>query len=212
MAKTMGYGLMDAGYQQALSTSPGYNKDYKGRSYDPAKAKQLLAKAGYPNGFKTKIIITGAPLYRDVATALQGYLAAVGIDAQMDVADIARYNSLIFQTTWKDSLFLYTSGQDPGVVFADRFIKVYKPGGRFPSMARPPELAGLMEQCFSATDTATLFSLSRQMVKWVADEALTIPIVTLPFPVVSQEYVHISYHHGPTPGVWDMSSDWMEKK
>ncbi len=34
---------------QALPPSmPGYDKDYKGYAYDPAKAKELLAEAGLP--------------------------------------------------------------------------------------------------------------------------------------------------------------------
>ena len=45
--------------------------------YDPAKAKKLLAEAGFPNGFALKIN-TIIP-YRTVATAVAGYLRQVGI-------------------------------------------------------------------------------------------------------------------------------------
>jgi peptide/nickel transport system substrate-binding protein len=212
MAKAMGYGLMDAGYQMAVPNSEGYVKNYKGRVYDPAKAKQLLAKAGYPNGFKTKIILPAGQIYRDLATAIQGYLAAVGIDAQLDVADAARFDSLVFKDTWKDSLLLNTFGSDPGVLFTDKFMKTFRPGGRFPSLARSPEFAGLVDNCFAATDTKTLFALTRLMVKYMADDAMMAPIVTLPYALVTQKYVHTSYNTVPTPGVWNMSTDWMGKK
>jgi peptide/nickel transport system substrate-binding protein len=216
MAKTMGYGLMDAASQMAVPSSAGYNRDYKGRAYDPAKAKQLLAEAGYANGFKTKIILQSSVIYRDAATAIQGYLAAVGIDVQLDVADTARFYSLTWDTTgkgaWKDSLILSNMPLDPGLLFSDMFIRYFKPGARFVSLARSPEFADLLEKCYAATDTATVRSRSQQMVKQVSDDAMVIPILTIPYPLVTQKYVHTKFLTVPCPGVWDMSSDWMEKK
>ena len=49
-------------------------------SYDPAKAKALLAEAGYPNGFETPMFA-----YRDrpIAEALIGQLRKVGITAKL---------------------------------------------------------------------------------------------------------------------------------
>ena len=51
--------------------------------YDPAKAKQLLAEAGYPNGFDTELVTSDLPQW---AGAMQGYLKAVGINAKIERA------------------------------------------------------------------------------------------------------------------------------
>jgi peptide/nickel transport system substrate-binding protein len=216
MAKTLGYGLMEAANQMAVPTSAGYNRDYKGRSYDPARAKKLLAEAGYANGFKTKLIIQSSVLYRDAATAIQGYLAAVGIDVQLDVADAARFNSLTWDTSgkgvWKDSMILSNMPLDPGLLFTDMFLRYFKPGARFASLARPPEFGALVEKCYTATDTAAVRSRSQEMVKQLADDATVTPILTIPYPLVTQKYVHTKFLSVPCPGVWDASSDWMEKK
>jgi peptide/nickel transport system substrate-binding protein len=48
--------------------------------YDPAKAKALLAEAGYPNGFSTELVSFLLPQFEG---AVQGYLKAVGIDARI---------------------------------------------------------------------------------------------------------------------------------
>lgn len=48
--------------------------------YDPAKAKQLLAEAGYPNGFDTDL---WAYRERDYAEAIIGYLRNIGIRARL---------------------------------------------------------------------------------------------------------------------------------
>jgi peptide/nickel transport system substrate-binding protein len=50
--------------------------------YDPKKAKQLLAEAGYPNGFDAGTI-TPVPPYYSAAEAIGGYLGAVGIRVRL---------------------------------------------------------------------------------------------------------------------------------
>lgn len=54
--------------------------------YDPAKAKQLLAEAGYPNGFDTELVTYELPQW---AGAVQGYLNAVGIHAKLTLMQVA---------------------------------------------------------------------------------------------------------------------------
>jgi len=57
IARALGYGFKTEAYQLPSPSNPAYNPNLTGkRLYDLAKAKALLAEAGYPNGFKTKII------------------------------------------------------------------------------------------------------------------------------------------------------------
>jgi peptide/nickel transport system substrate-binding protein len=56
--------------------------------YDPDKAAELLAEAGYPDGFKTKITTT--PRYNmgvELAQAIAAQLSQVGIDAEIEVLE-----------------------------------------------------------------------------------------------------------------------------
>ncbi|MFI4981003.1 MAG: ABC transporter substrate-binding protein [Nevskiales bacterium] len=54
--------------------------------YDPAKAKQLLAEAGYPNGFDTDLVTYLLPQWNG---AIQGYLQAVGVRAHINQLQVS---------------------------------------------------------------------------------------------------------------------------
>lgn len=61
--------------------------------YDPEKAKQLLAEAGYPNGFKTTIYSSNGTVQKAVASVIQAQLAEIGIDAEVQSLEVATFNA-----------------------------------------------------------------------------------------------------------------------
>src|SRR5439155_9571730 len=67
--------------------------------YDPKRAKQLLAEAGYPNGFDAGDI-TPNPPYFSMAEAVADNLGGVGIRTRVRTMERAA-----FLTTWADKKF-----------------------------------------------------------------------------------------------------------
>ena len=65
-------------------------------AFDPAKAKQLLAEAGYPNGFDAGDFAPFPP-YFSMGEAVAGYLHAVGIKSRIQTMERAT-----FLTSWHD--------------------------------------------------------------------------------------------------------------
>ena len=58
--------------------------------YDPAKAKQLLAAAGKPDGFSCTLLSTAQyGMHKDTAVIMQQNLAAIGIQVQLALPDWA---------------------------------------------------------------------------------------------------------------------------
>jgi oligopeptide transport system substrate-binding protein len=62
---------------------PGYDAAFQGYAFDPAKAKALLAEAGYPEGFSTTLYSTDIDPQPRIAQAIQQDLAGIGIKAEI---------------------------------------------------------------------------------------------------------------------------------
>ena len=63
-------------------------------AYDPAKAKQLLAEAGYPNGFDAGDLHPWPP-YFSMGEAIGGFLGAVGIKTKLRTMERAAFYSAL---------------------------------------------------------------------------------------------------------------------
>ena len=140
-----GYGFGAAAYQIASPTAMAYDPALESqyRKYDVAKAKQLLADAGYPSGFKTTMFVDPALFTSDMAVSIQSMWAKVGIimDLQFPqpaawqtmttVTNIAPKVSSVYATSLNEwgnfntTLNVYFPRSDGG--FSYGFVQ--KPGG-----------------------------------------------------------------------------------
>jgi len=104
-------------------TWPQWPRDYSQLGpwyeYNPKKAKELLAEAGYPNGFKAKMqYYTSA--YGSLASMEEGvlmtkeFLRAVGIDVELVKMELAAQNKIRSDGTWDDLLWDSISVGGPG--------------------------------------------------------------------------------------------------
>jgi peptide/nickel transport system substrate-binding protein len=78
--------LIPRTFQYALPLDP--------HPYDPAKAKQLLAEAGYPNGFDAGDLYPWPP-YTAFSEAVGNYLGAVGIKVRLRTMERAAFYSAL---------------------------------------------------------------------------------------------------------------------
>jgi len=62
--------------------------------YHPDKARELLAEAGYPNGFKVNIITWPSPTFMDLLPIVQSYWADIGVELDIEVKEYGVYASM----------------------------------------------------------------------------------------------------------------------
>ncbi len=85
--------VMDGNGYQVSTVAPksfvGWDPEEKFYSYDPEKAKKLLAEAGYPNGFTATIMTPRGRYLNDVAAceAIAGMLQKVGIETKVEAVE-----------------------------------------------------------------------------------------------------------------------------
>ena len=85
VANALSGGLGEATPLFCTKDSWAYSPDAEFYEYDLDLAKQLLAEAGYPDGFETTIYTKSTD--NDTATAFQAILAQIGIKAEVNTVD-----------------------------------------------------------------------------------------------------------------------------
>ena len=69
--------------------------------YDPVKAKQYLADAGYPNGFNTTITMGVSDTAPDFGAMLQEFFAAIGVTADLRIMEEATVQAMGFDRSFE---------------------------------------------------------------------------------------------------------------
>ena len=86
-------------------------------SYNPDKAKQLLAEAGYPDGFKTSIVCFTTHV--DLLSIIEDYWAKVGVELELKVKEYGAYTS--YMTSKEYDIFMSSAlSSNPEMFSRDR--------------------------------------------------------------------------------------------
>ncbi len=134
--------------------------------YNPAKAKQLLAEAGFPNGFDTVINFTGrysAP-HPMIAESLTGMLNAVGIRAKLNMMEYGRYTTTVLQAKYPVGELAMSPRNAPTPESAHALTTFWSEAGAVNrSVVNDPEYDRLYNQFRATGDENRRVDLARQL-------------------------------------------------
>ena len=151
----------------------GYNDELEPYPYDPEKARQLLAEAGYPNGFTMEL--STEDVRRDIAEAYAFMLSQVGItvnvrpwgDRTAMYDAMARGELDAMLTDWGDS------AMDPLGIFLPKLRTGDR--GNYGGYSNP-EVDDLINRAESTTDPELRAELYRQAQAIVRDAPLRVRV------------------------------------
>jgi oligopeptide transport system substrate-binding protein len=148
----------------------------KGYQYNPDKAKQLLAEAGFADGKNLPVIkLLTIPIYGDLGTYIANELKQVGINIQVEVIQ----KSLLLEQTSKSQALFFRGSWIADYPDAENYLSVfYSKNPAPPNYTRYKNAAYdiLYEKALAEKDNTLRYKLYQQMDKLIIEDAPVVPL------------------------------------
>ena len=162
-------------YFEPLSTMPESIKELF--SYDPGKAKKLLAEAGYPNGFSFKVQVCSCnPDHMDLLPLVSAYLEKVGVKIDVQTMEYGAFLSAMTSKTNAPGYFMNNGHTNPTRTLHKSFFtkEVWNP-----SQWSDPAFDAKLDAMYREPDERKRIEMIREMTREIVDKA---PYIWLPTP------------------------------
>ena len=91
--------------------------------YNPEKARQLLAEAGYPDGFKTDIVCQAGAV--DLLSVVKDYFEDIGVELEISVKEEGAYRGMLYGKSYPEMIY----GDDNDTIY--HFSRTSPGGAQF---------------------------------------------------------------------------------
>jgi len=140
-------------------------------AYDPRKAKQLLAEAGYPSGFDAGELSTDAN-FADYTEAVVNYLAAIGIRTRMRSLERAAYFSQLREKKLRPLVYLASGAYGNAATRIDSFVAA---GGLY-TYGSYPDVEGLIQEQAAGRDRKRREVILHRIQQLIHERVMIAPI------------------------------------
>jgi peptide/nickel transport system substrate-binding protein len=141
--------------------------------YDPAKAKALLAEAGFPNGFDVEFVTYVQPT--QWSAAIQNYLGAVGIKARITQLQVA---PAIKKSQAGEAPLYHGSWGSYSINDVSAIFPVMYGAGALDNYSKDPELEKLVAAGGNTSDPDARKKAYSAAVKLITEKAYWMPLFT----------------------------------
>ncbi|MEM7099935.1 MAG: ABC transporter substrate-binding protein [Pseudomonadota bacterium] len=144
-------------------------------SYNPAKARQLMQDAGYPDGFEVTIqVCSCSPSNMDLVPLLEGYLSKIGVKLTIQPLEYASFLSMMTSRNHSPAYLMDSGHVNPTTTIRKSFVT-----GQLwnPSLHSDPDLDARMAEIFENRNESERIQDLRQLTVEIIDAA---PYIWLP--------------------------------
>jgi len=190
---------------QALNDQTfGYSPDVKGYEYNIDKAKELLARAGYPDGFKVTLRTLDGNFKKN-AEVIQGYLSKIGITVEIQMQEQNALIQDLMNGNYEMALMGITLGLD-----ADNWSMVFSSNGGFNmSQYKNPEIDELFQKGAKLTDSNERIAIYKQIFQKINDDAVIVPLYNPTRLIVTAKDLKIGELNG-TKDLYVKQMEWVQ--
>ncbi|OGO24726.1 MAG: hypothetical protein A2144_11025 [Chloroflexi bacterium RBG_16_50_9] len=209
MTEGLGKGTQNPAYQLAAPKDAWYIQGFPERTYNVAKAKQLLTEAGYPTGFKT-VPHSDVRRRADELVAIQSYFKEIGIETTLDVADVARATTFVQSTGGWDGILV--PGFPNWSSFTSWTNRYLNPTLTYPSAKMPPGWTDGWNKVIAEPDFSKRVTMMKDLLKPVYEQALINPwLWDAPRYVTDGKVMDMAWDARNTNGYFDAVNVWIKK-
>ncbi|MFE2011407.1 ABC transporter substrate-binding protein [Streptomyces sp. NPDC059491] len=198
----MGNGTAAQGYLQ--TTHPDFHKASTVYTYDPAKARKLLAEAGATN-LSLELLTTDVGWVKDIAPLIKESLDAVGVKTTLNIGQSAAQYGKVDQGRYQ----VLVAPGDPSVFGndVDLLLRWFYDGTwptkryRWAGSAPDKQVRALLDRAARSSDEAERKRLWGEVMDIVADEAPIYPILHRKLPTAWNDKALPGFSPLPTTGM-----------